>query len=153
MVTQIGILPMFRWRRGARIHVLYSDGSLKWLAVCMVSAEMLNCKLLSTQAAGIKHLYFTWCDGNHQWPAMAELYIQSRKLKSRYMARNRFQEPSLELSSQAIKAGGPVRQPFAYLVPSPHVLERGWMSLLGSWISAHKYKKWLKLSWELQMHY
>jgi hypothetical protein len=23
----------------------------------MVSAEMLNCKLLSTQAAGIKHLY------------------------------------------------------------------------------------------------
>jgi hypothetical protein len=24
----------------------------------MVSAEMLNCKLLSTEAAGIKHLYF-----------------------------------------------------------------------------------------------
>ncbi len=24
----------------------------------MVSAEMLNCKLLSTQAADIKHLYF-----------------------------------------------------------------------------------------------
>jgi hypothetical protein len=39
---------------------------------------------------------------------------QNRKLKSRYGARNRFQEPSLELSS------GPVRQPFAYLVPSPH---------------------------------
>jgi hypothetical protein len=28
-------------------------------------------------------------------------WIQSRKLKSRYGARNRFQEPSLELSSQA----------------------------------------------------
>jgi hypothetical protein len=27
--------------------------------------------------------------------------VQSRKLKSRYGARNRFQEPSLELSSQA----------------------------------------------------
>jgi len=27
---------------------------LKWLAVCMASAEMLNCKLLSTPAAGIK---------------------------------------------------------------------------------------------------
>jgi hypothetical protein len=25
----------------------------------MVSAEMLNCKLLSTQAAGMKDLYFT----------------------------------------------------------------------------------------------
>ncbi len=35
----------------------------------MVSAEMLNSKLLSKQAAGIKHLYFTLCDGNHQWPA------------------------------------------------------------------------------------
>jgi hypothetical protein len=35
--------------------MLYSDGSLKWHVVCMVSAEMLNCKLLSTQAAGIKH--------------------------------------------------------------------------------------------------
>ncbi len=42
---------------------------------------------------------------------------QNRKLKSRYGARNRFQEPSLELSSQATKAGGPVRQPYAYLVP------------------------------------
>jgi len=46
--------------------------------------------------------------------------IQSRKLKSRYGARNRFQEPSLELSSKATLAGGPVRQPYAYLVPSPH---------------------------------
>ncbi len=35
-------------------------------------------------------------------------------------ARNQFQEPSLELSSQATWAGGPVRQPYAYLVPSPH---------------------------------
>jgi hypothetical protein len=32
---------------------------LKWLAVCMVSAEMLNSRLLSTQAAGMNHLYFT----------------------------------------------------------------------------------------------
>jgi hypothetical protein len=30
----------------------------------------------------------------------------SRKLKSRYGTRNRFQEPSLELSSQASSAGG-----------------------------------------------
>jgi hypothetical protein len=45
---------------------------------------------------------------------------QSRKLKSRYGARNQFQEPSLEVSSQATYAGGPVRKPFAYLVPSPH---------------------------------
>jgi hypothetical protein len=35
-------------------------------------------------------------------------------------ARNRFKESSLELSSQATKAGGPVRQSYAYLVPSPH---------------------------------
>ncbi len=40
--------------------------------------------------------------------------------KSRYGARNRFQEPSLELSSQATEAGRPVRQPYAYLIPSPH---------------------------------
>ncbi len=46
--------------------------------------------------------------------------VPSRKLKSRYGARNRFHEPSLELSSQATWAGGPVRQPYAYLVPSPH---------------------------------
>jgi hypothetical protein len=32
----------------------------------MVSTEMLNCKLLSTQAADIKHVYFTRCDRNHQ---------------------------------------------------------------------------------------
>jgi hypothetical protein len=46
--------------------------------------------------------------------------VQRRKLKSRYGARNRFQEPSLELSSQATWAGGPVRQTCAYLVPSAH---------------------------------
>ncbi len=46
--------------------------------------------------------------------------VQSRKLTSRYGARNQFQEPSLEQSSQATEAGGPVRQPYAYLVPSPH---------------------------------
>jgi hypothetical protein len=39
----------------------------------MVSAEVLNCKLLSIPAAGIKHFYFTCCDGNPNWPAMAEL--------------------------------------------------------------------------------
>ncbi len=33
---------MLRGRIGAGIHVLYSDRSLKWLAVCIVSAEMLN---------------------------------------------------------------------------------------------------------------
>ncbi len=37
---------------------VYSAGSLKWLVLCMVSAKMPNCKLLSTKAAGIKHLYF-----------------------------------------------------------------------------------------------
>jgi hypothetical protein len=36
-----------------------SDGSLKWLARCIVSAEMLIYKLLPTQAAVIKHLFFT----------------------------------------------------------------------------------------------
>jgi hypothetical protein len=51
----------------------YSDGGLKWLAVCMVSAEMLNWKLLSTHAAGTKHLNFSWYDGNHQCPAIAKL--------------------------------------------------------------------------------
>ncbi len=38
---------------------------------------MLNCKLLSKQAAGIKHLYFSLGDGNHHWPAMAELIKNS----------------------------------------------------------------------------
>jgi hypothetical protein len=42
-----------------------------------------------------------------------------RNLKSRYGARNRFQKPSLELSSQATLAGGPVRQTYANLVPRP----------------------------------
>jgi hypothetical protein len=44
---------------------------------------------------------------------------QGRKLKSRYWPRNRFQEPSLELSSQATWAGGPVRQPMptCFLAP------------------------------------
>jgi hypothetical protein len=39
------------------IHVLYSDRSLIWLAIRIVSAEMLNCKLLSAQAAGIKYIF------------------------------------------------------------------------------------------------
>ncbi len=43
----------------------------------------------------------------------------SLKLKSRYGARNRFQELGLELSSQATLAGGPVRQPCGCLVSSP----------------------------------
>jgi hypothetical protein len=55
--------PMLRWKRWVvGIHVWYYDTGLKWLAVCMccmVSAEVLNCKLLSTQTADIKHLYFT----------------------------------------------------------------------------------------------
>jgi hypothetical protein len=42
--------------------------------------------------------------------------LLSLNLKSRYGARNRFQEPSLELSSQDTWAGGPVRQPYANLV-------------------------------------
>jgi hypothetical protein len=33
---------------------------------------MLNCKLLSTQAASMKDLYFRSWDLNHQWPDMAE---------------------------------------------------------------------------------
>jgi hypothetical protein len=56
--TLIGIVPCSGEGEEAGIHVLLSDGSFKWHAVCMVSAEMINCKLLSTQAAGIKHLYF-----------------------------------------------------------------------------------------------
>jgi hypothetical protein len=47
--TLIGIVPCsgegIGEREGAVIHVLFSDGSLKWHAVCMASAEMLNCKL------------------------------------------------------------------------------------------------------------
>jgi hypothetical protein len=39
--------------------------------------------------------------------------------KVRYEAKNRIQEPSLELSSEATNAYGSVRQPYAYLVPSP----------------------------------
>jgi hypothetical protein len=41
---------------------------------------------------------------NNLWGLGTEVVVparQSRKLKSRYGARNRFQEPSLELSSQA----------------------------------------------------
>jgi hypothetical protein len=57
-MTLIGISPSLGEGKGAGIHVLYSDRSLKLLSVCRVSVEMLNCKLLSTQAAGIKHLYF-----------------------------------------------------------------------------------------------
>ncbi len=44
----------------------------------------------------------------------------SRKLKFHYGTRNRFQEPGLELSSEATYAGVPVRQPYAYSVPSFH---------------------------------
>jgi hypothetical protein len=62
-------LAKLRRRKGAEAHC---DVSLKWLAV-PVSAEMLNSKLLSTQAAGLKDLYFTLCDGNTQGPDMAEL--------------------------------------------------------------------------------
>ncbi len=43
-----------------------------------------------------------------------------RNLSPARQAKNRFQDPSLELSSQATQACGPVRQPYAYLVPSPH---------------------------------
>ncbi len=37
-----GILPclQYRWRREAGIHVLYSDKSLKWLAVCFRDAQL-----------------------------------------------------------------------------------------------------------------
>ncbi len=35
-------IVMLRRRRGAGIHVLYTDRSLKRLGVCMVSAEILN---------------------------------------------------------------------------------------------------------------
>jgi hypothetical protein len=41
------------------VHVLYCDGIVKWLAIQTVLGEMLTCKLLSTEAAGIKYLYFT----------------------------------------------------------------------------------------------
>jgi hypothetical protein len=58
--TLMGILSCFGEGEGG-IHVLYSDRSFKWLAVCVVTEEMLNYKykLLSTPAAGIKHLYLT----------------------------------------------------------------------------------------------
>ena len=37
-VTLIGIVPCSGEGEGAVNHVLFSDGSLKWHAVCMVSA-------------------------------------------------------------------------------------------------------------------
>ncbi len=65
------------------------------------------------------HTWFLLSSRNRFSPiALLKITTQSRKLQSRYGARNRFQEPSLELSIQA--TGGPVRQPYAYLVPSPH---------------------------------
>ncbi len=45
---------------------------------------------------------------------------QSRKLKSCYGARNRFQEPSLELVAKLQRLAGRYDNPYAYLVPSPH---------------------------------
>ncbi len=63
-MTLIGMLPSLDegdWFR----FMFCTVTKAKWLAVCMVSAEMLNCKLLSTRAAGMKALYFTWCGGNH----------------------------------------------------------------------------------------
>ncbi len=56
----------------------------------------------------------------------SKIPAQSRKFKTRCGRRSRFQEPSLELSSQASKAGGPVRQPYAYLVPSPQSGTKHW---------------------------
>jgi hypothetical protein len=72
---------MLRWRIRVGIHVLYSDISSKWLAV-------------NTSHACIKHLYYTWCDGNHHWPAMTDLYRPNflhkykRMIKSKYGALN-----------------------------------------------------------------
>ncbi len=60
--------------------------------------------------------------------------IQSRNLRSRYEARNRFQEPSLELSRKSTWAGGPERQPYAYLIPSLYKRDlsyRHWSSAVG----------------------
>ncbi len=74
---------------------------------------------------------------------------QSWKLKSRYEARIRFQEPSLELISQATLAGGPVRQPYAwFLAPiaglklpslgsisaSSDIVESEWRQMKQCWI-------------------
>ncbi len=64
---------------GERCFVLWWN--LKWLAVCLVWAEMLNCKLLSPQAAGIKHLYFTWCDGNHLMASHSRTLASARCFK------------------------------------------------------------------------
>ncbi len=60
-----------------------------WLAV------MLSFKLLTTQAAGIKLLYFTWCDVNHQWPAMAELYPELCVLERNWMPKPGSSRPKL----------------------------------------------------------
>jgi hypothetical protein len=50
----------------------------------------------------------------------AGYFFRVENLSPAMGARNRFQEPSLELNSQATKAGGPVRQAYTYLVPTPH---------------------------------
>ncbi len=47
---------------------------------------------------------------HHQVPSLSFFHPESKALVPLW-ARNRFQEPSLEYSSQATLAGGPVRQP------------------------------------------
>ncbi len=67
-LTIIGILPGLGGGEGRKF--MFCTGSLTRLAIHTDLAGMLNWKLMSTQAAGIKHLFFTWCNGNHQWAAM-----------------------------------------------------------------------------------
>ncbi len=50
-----------------------------------------NCKHLSIVAAGMKHLHFTCCDGNHQLLALPELYEQPNAIASaKYLLKNKF---------------------------------------------------------------
>jgi hypothetical protein len=54
----IGIFPSLGEGEGRWFMFFYCDGSLKRIAVHSVFTEMLNFKLLSARAAGIKHLTF-----------------------------------------------------------------------------------------------
>jgi hypothetical protein len=64
---------------------------MQWIVVLNVAESLtidigrheVNCNLLSTQAAiWLKHLYFKWYDGNHQWRAVAELCVLERSWMS-----------------------------------------------------------------------
>ncbi len=70
---------IFFWRARVCPHLLrlcrpfmIFEGCLVWTQSAAVASWRATD--LATHPSLIKHLYFTWCDGNHQWPAIAELF-------------------------------------------------------------------------------